>query len=219
MQIPVPSNKERFRIKMQVKAVYPFYLMLKGYDPTKPNTFYFRKKVPFYEEDFKKGIAHRNINIPLPLSPTNMMLELYDHNEKTDHNFQIKKFKVEKLEPREIWAEEAIHRFIPFALNFAEKAGYANTGFYDTPDKEFLIQYLPIIKDDLGTDIITPARTNRKTGRIQVSQSDFVKHTIPIRFMILMHERFHYQIPTRKEKLPDLCALKRMGMVCFTKSD
>ena len=109
---------------------------------------------------------------------------------------------------RDVWAEPIMHRFIDFAQDFALKAGYCSTGMYDEPSGDFLIHYLPIIADEDGKPLVTPARTNRHTGRIQASQSAFIGYTIPIRIVVLFHERYHFQLPTRLEKPADLNGIR-----------
>ncbi|MCB9448690.1 MAG: hypothetical protein H6585_10135 [Flavobacteriales bacterium] len=192
-----------------MRASQPFSLVVKGYDADRPNSYYFRRRVPFKARLFKgEDKGYKEFSIPLPVSPDLLMLEVYDKVYRDDEGFKIEKLEAEKMEPSEVWAEPEMHRFMDFALKFAIKAGYSRPGFYDSKSRDFLIEYLPVIKDEEGYPMITPARTNRKTGRIQVSQMHFRQYTIPIRLYILLHERCHYQIPTRKEKPSDICALK-----------
>jgi hypothetical protein len=152
--------------------------------------------------------VYREFTLLFPLSPDTLAVELFDKINGYDDAFTIEKFKVEKLEPTEVWAEPEIHRFIEFAQDFAQKAGYVPAGVYDDLEGEFLIQYLPEITDQDGEPLVTPARTNRVSGRIQVSQSEFKGYTIPVRLVVLFHERYHFQIPTRLEKPADLHGIR-----------
>jgi len=206
--IPVPSNKKRFRIRIGIRAFTPFHLGIKAYDATRYNTHYFRRKVPFRSSDFQEGEAYREIIIPMPISPETLSVELIDKYSKNDNAFQVEKFKVEEMPPAKIWAEQHMHDFIKFAENFSQKAGYVKTGFYHSPDYQFLIHYLPQIKGQLGEVMVTPARTHRVTGRHQVAQDLFKRFTVPVRLFILLHERQHFTLPTRQEKPADLAALK-----------
>ena len=209
MVIPVPSQQKRFRVKVGIRAFEPCALGVKCYDATKPNTDYIRRRVPFHHELFTgKNAGYKEFALPFPLSPDQLMVEFYDKAYGGDNNFRIEKFEMEKIEPKEVWAEPEMHRFIDFAQDFAVKAGYLPTGVYDSKDGNFLIQYLPIIEDEEGSPLVTPARTNRKSGRIQIAQSEFAKYTIPVRVMVLFHERYHFQIPTRKEKPADLHGIR-----------
>jgi hypothetical protein len=112
-----------------------------------------------------------------------------------------------------------MHRFVSFAGDFACKAGFLSPGIYDSKDGDFLIQYLPIIEGDDGQPLVTPARTNRKTGRIQIAQPAFASFTIPVRLIVLFHERYHFQIPTRLEKPADLNALRLYLDLGFPKTE
>lgn len=209
MVIPIPSQQQRFKVKVGIRAYEPCALGIRCYDATKPNTDYIRRRVPIPEDLFKgKKTGYREFTLPFPLSPDQLMVEMYDKAYGDDTHFKIEKFELEKMPPKNVWAEPEMHRFIGFAQDFATKAGYLPTGVYDSKDGDFLIQYLPIITDEQGDPLVTPARTNRKSGRIQVAQSAFAKYTIPVRMVVLFHERYHFQIPTRLEKPADLHGLR-----------
>jgi len=137
-----------------------------------------------------------------------LAVDLYNKHSGYDDMFRIEKFEVSPMPPAHVWAQPGMHDFIGFAQNFAEKSGYTKTGFYHSPDYQFLIHYLPQIKNQFGQTMITPARTNRVTGRHQVSKELFRQFTIPVRFFILLHEREHFIIPTREERPADLSALQ-----------
>ena len=209
MNIPVPSQNKRFKITLGVRVFEPTDLGICSYDPDRINTDFIRRRAEFPERLFKnKRSVYREFTLPFPVSPDRMNVRVYDKAYRDDHSFAIEKFKVEAMSPAEVWAEPEMHRFIDFAQNFALKAGHSPTGAYDSHDGEFLIQYLPVIEDQMGLPMITPARTNRLSGRIQVSQAAFIGYTIPVRMVVLFHERYHFQIPTRLEKPADLHAIR-----------
>jgi hypothetical protein len=202
MIIPIPSAQQRFRLRFGIRAWAPFDLGVCGFDPTRENSDYIRRRIPFHA-----GGLYREFTLPFPLSPKSLLIDLHDKYTGDDRGFTIEKCELEKMPPAELWAEPEMHRFVDFAQNFSQQAGYLPAGAYDSPDGEFLIQYLPIIENEWGP-MVTPARTNRFTGRIQASRSAFRKYTIPIRLVVLLHERHHYQIPTRLEKPSDLNAIR-----------
>lgn len=209
MIIPVPSKQQPFSIKVGIRAHQPCELGIKCFDATVPNTDYIRRRVPFTNQVFShRNKGYREFTLPFPLSPEQLMVEFYDKSYGDDTGFSIEKFELQKTEPRAILAEPEMHRFIDFAQRFALKAGYSPAGVYDSEDGDFLIQYMPVITDQTGNPLVTPARTNRRTGRIQVSQSAFLRYTVPIRIVVLFHERFHFQIPTRLEKPADLNGIR-----------
>lgn len=204
MIIPIPSNKERFKIRLGIKSKMPLQLGIRVYDPRYPNTYYFRRKAQFYE-----GNEKREFVISLPVTPEVLEMELFDKVSGEDYQFDMSYFKVEKMKPAEVWATTEQHRFMDFAIDFAQKAGYTATGFYDSKNHEFLFQYLPTITDAFGKELITPARTHRKMPRVQISQRLFIGYTIPIRVAILAHEGCHWFLNTRSQKTADLCGIKK----------
>lgn len=220
MIVPIPSDNKRFRVKVGVRADSPFSLGIRCYDPTKHNTDFIRRRVPFNEELFdRKRSVYKEFTLPFPLSPQKLLLEFYDKAYGDDDGFVIEKFELEKMEAARVWAEPEVHSFIDFAESFALKAGYLPTDIYDSPDKDFMIQYLPAITDEYGDVLVTPARTNHYTGRIQIAQAEFVKYTIPVRMMVLFHERYHFQLPTRHEKPADFHALRLYLDLGFPKTE
>lgn len=208
MVIPVPSHKSRFTIKLGIRAFHPFILGIVAFDPTRPNTHYFRRKVSFHASQFKSGEAHREIHIPLPVSPETLAVELVNKTTGYDEGFQIDKFEVEKMPSAEVWATPERHRFMDFAIKFAQKAGYTPAGFYNSPNNEFLIQYLPDITDEDGDELVTPARIHRQMPRVQLSKRLFRRFSVPVRAAILSHEGCHFFRNTRSEKIADLCGMK-----------
>ena len=208
MVIPISSHNRRFLVRIGVRAFAPIDLGILAHDTTRPNTHYFRRKVPFLISDFHNGEAYREIIMKMPLSPKVLAVKLYDKHGKSDSLFKLEKFEVDQLEEKDLWAEPHMHDFIAFAKDFVERAGYLETGFYHCSDYQFLIHYLPQIKSEFGQVLITPARTHRVTGRHQVSQEMFRQFTVPVRMFIMLHERQHFTIPTREEIPADLAALK-----------
>lgn len=202
MLIPLPTSKRRMRLKLMLKANKPLSMGIWAYDPRHPHTDYFRRRVVFREP------GQREIIIPLPVSPQHLQLEIFNKATGTDKGFKLDDLKVEALPTTEAWASPERHRFMDFAIEFAKKAGYARPGFYPSKDDEFLIQYLPVITDELGQEQITPARIHRQMPRVQLSRKMFRQFSIPVRVAILAHEGCHFFRNTRSEKEADLCGLK-----------
>ena len=202
MIVPIPSNHQRFQIALTIEASAPCLLGIVVYDPTLPNTDYFRRKVNFTTP------GTRELQILMPLSPKHCVLELFNKHTGSDDGFKVVDFKVRPLPKQPVWGSPARHRFMEFAFDFAQKAGYIDTGFYDSPGHEFLFHYLPTIRDATGSEIITPARIHREMPRVQLSQKMFRKYSIPIRVFVLSHEGCHYFLNTRSQTRADLCGLK-----------
>ena len=130
MVIPIPSNRSRFIIKLTITAFYPLVLGIKAFDPHKANSHYFRRKVSFKPEQFRKGEVQRQIQIPIPVSPQVMGLEIVDKRYGDDDGFKVDDFEIEKMPPAEVWATPERHRFMDFAIKFAQKAGHVPPGYY-----------------------------------------------------------------------------------------
>jgi hypothetical protein len=84
--------------------------------------------------------------------------------------------------------------FISFAQRFAYNASVMQTGVYKSDDKKFTIELLDEIVDENGNVIPTSFRISLKDGTIQASKSMIKHYTVPILFLILMHEYSHYYI-------------------------
>lgn len=211
MIVPLTTNRERIRLTLGLRASAPVDVIIRADNYDFPQSVYVERRVRFTEKHVASGQDYREVNIPFPLTPDRMTVALFEQGTFPGPGLmktKVEQFKVSTLEPKYVVAHPEIHRFIAFANWFSQRAGILAPGFYDSPDKEFLIEYLPVIADHLGRQLITPARTHRKTGRIEVSRSHFLRYSIPIRWFILMHERKHFQLPTRIEKEADLAALR-----------
>ena len=56
--------------------------------------------------------------------------------------------------------------------------------------------------------MFTPARVSRSTGFMEISRMKFLDYTIPMRVLILLHERMHHEMNTSEEIEADLNALR-----------
>ena len=205
----IPSRQERFRLRMGIRSQRPLLLIVKGCDPNHAWTCYVSRQLPFKASLFEgPDPGYREFSIPFPISPRQLVIQLYEKESGGHEDFRIEKLEPETLPEAQLWTLPEMHRFIDFATRFSQRAGFLNPGFYYSPGKEFLIEYLPVIRDRDGQPLVTPARINRLTGNIQVSQTQMRRYSIPIRLFILLHERCHYQIPTRSEIPADSCALR-----------
>ncbi len=208
MRIPIPCNKKRFRLTIGFTVDKPCSLILVGRDAENTNTTYISREVSIGRKYFSGGSGYREINIPFPLAPNFMMLNVWDKNNIGQNTFKVSAFNISAMEPRAIWEHHDIHDFIPFANWFSQNAGVLPVGVYDSSDLKYIIDYMSVIKNEQGLPMITPARTSRINGRIEASKYHLLPLSVPIRWFILMHERKHFQLPTREEKIADLTALR-----------
>ncbi len=202
MLLPIPSKFKPLRMTLKIKARKAVVLGIWVFHPGQKNTHYFRRKLTL-----EKG-ASREISIPLPITPKHLLLEIFDKASLSNKKFEVVDFSIKPMGEKKVWASPERHRFMEFAIQFAEKAGYVKPGFYPSKNDEFLIQYLPIIEDDFGNELITPARIHRQMPRVQLSQRVIRQMSIPVRVAILSHEGCHFFKNTRSEKEADLCGIQ-----------
>lgn len=208
MKIPIPSRHRRLQLTLGIRATRPGAIGLVAYDPHMPHTDYLRRKITFRDTSLKPaGNPYRELRLSLPISPEDLVLEVYNKHTRTDEGFDLSRMELQELPPAAVWASAERHRFMAFAIRFAQMAGYAKAGFYHAPDHEFLIHYLPTLTDEQGQELITPARIHRHMPRVQLSQKLFRPLTIPVRVAILAHEGCHFFLNTRSEQQADLCGL------------
>lgn len=84
--------------------------------------------------------------------------------------------------------------FIRFAQQFAYNSSVMQCGVYKSDDEKFTIQLLDEIVDENGDVIPTSFRISVDDGTIQASKSMIKNYTVPITFLLLMHEYSHYYI-------------------------
>lgn len=198
--IPLPTASRRLILDLDLRAHAPTAASVVVYDPTKPHTDYFRRRMKF-PQAASKGYQDRRLTVPLPLTPERLELEIDTPNSS---DLDLRDVQVRPMPPMAVWASPERHRFMEFVMDFAQKAGYAKPGFYASPNDEFLIQYLPSIQDEQGKDLVTPARIHRLMPRIQASRQQMVRFTVPMRVAVFSHEVSHFMFNTRSEKKADL---------------
>ena len=207
MLIPIPSQKKRFRLLLTIRAFEAVSVGIVVYDPSYAYTDYFRRKINFTEERLaQKDGNKRVITVDFPVSAELLYLEVYNKLSGGDDGFELS-VAFAPCRTTEVWASPAQHRFMDFAIGFAQRAGHIATGFYPSVGHEFLIQYLPTIRDEQENELVTPARIHRHMPRVQLSQKLFRQYSIPVRVAILAHESCHFFLNTRSEKTADLCGI------------
>lgn len=172
------GSKQRIRIKV--------------YDPKNANTV--------YTDRYDDFIGKKAFYVKMPLSPDVAVIKIYNERNGDLPKGQDKSFAVLESEalplPTKIEGlagmNPDVYDWIKFCKEFSEQAGYLGTGTYFSDSGKFRIDYFPVIKNDKGKAIATPARISTNDGIIQVSQHHFRNYTIPKRFAILCHEYSHF---------------------------
>lgn len=197
MNIPLPSRQQAFRLRLHVTSQRPQTLRVHVRDARHPDRYYIRRRVPL-------AVGARSFSLPFPQSPEALVLELHA---EAPQALEVTGTEVEQLAAEALWLEPEMRSFLAFAERLARECLSLGPGVVESPEGDFLVQLLPVITEQ-GKALQTPARINRKTGRIQLSLRHFARYTVPVRLFILLHERYHYQLRDRSERGPDLAALR-----------
>jgi len=200
MQLLLPTNKVPFTLVLGIRTTKPEKIAIQLSDTRKPSTTYISR--------VSEVNGYREFYLNMPLSPKAAVLTVYNVavgnvNVNLDKSFVIEKLKSENLENCPVWMNNDTSSFVKFAQQFSENASILSAGvdkpsIYRSDDAKFHIDYYNKIKDKKTGEVLsTPARIGHQSGIIEVSKSDFVKYTIPMRMIILLHEYAHkYLNPT-----------------------
>jgi len=194
MQLYLPLNKVPLTLIVGVRTKQKMNIKIEIKDNKKPDTYYVNRGA--------KVNGYREFNLPMPQSPKGAIFTMYNVANgnlpvNKDTSFVIEKFEVGQLKDCPIWMKKDTHSFVKFAQNFAENASILSAGkkrphIYRSKDAKFHIDYYDkIIDHTTGKMLMTPARIGHQSGVIEVSKSDFMKYTVPMRMIILLHEYAH----------------------------
>lgn len=153
----------------------------------KPNSKYADRTIQVEKE--------RSIYLAFPVSPRKIRLSVICLSDISHQDFHIKP-EVKSLKKYEIWLDRNTKNFLELAVPFSQVCGFELPPpagrIYQSDNKELNIKYIPKITDfKTGQVINTPARVGHTTGKIEVAASKFMRYTIPMRMMILLHEFSH----------------------------
>lgn len=171
-----PSN-----ILVSVSTPRPTKIHIRAIDPYKKGALYLdRWNTVEGTEDFE---------IRLPQSPKKLLVKVWTEKGEPFEVTNLQRVDLEQYKPCLIGKET--ESFLEFAKQFSEDAGILAAGRYQSDDKMYTIDYLPVIKHE-GKTLSTPARISNSTGRMEISQAKYSKMSIPMRMAILCHEFSHY---------------------------
>lgn len=194
MIIDIPSNYHPMCLQLDIQTDKPEVIYIIAKDLYKPNTFYMRRST------LVKG--SKRIDVKLPATPKHLQLAVYNRETGNRPLGSDKSFKVdirEKALPQwNIEVDADTYDFMKFALHFSENASIKTAGtlndpyVYSSDNGKFNIAYYDRIYDkDTNQYLTTPARIGHKYGVIEVSKEYFMQYTVPMRYVILLHEYSH----------------------------
>lgn len=194
---PIKTNKRPITIKFGVRTSSPQMIRIVASDLDKQNEF------PTYYENRKDIVnGYKEFEVKMPQSPKNVLLSVYNvanglRRNGEDRTFKVVNGKISNLVTCPIWMSPETVSFLKFAKKFAENASNFTAGdkvphIYRSGDGQFTIDYYLRIRDrKTGRFVSTPARIGHNTGVIEVSKKAFLKYTVPMRVIILLHEFAH----------------------------
>jgi hypothetical protein len=197
MKQVIDIDNQEESIYITIKTNLPNKFLITASDFKKPNSFYARRKI-----DVKDS---RTIFLSFPVSPKKIELCVKCLTDVENTQFLVD-VKRKSLKHYDIFLDADTKGFLDLAVPFAQVCGFEapapNGRIFQSPDKKFNIKYFPVIKDyQTGKFLNTPARIGHRTGIIEVSAASFVKYTVPMRMMILLHE-FSHKWKNPKMNLP-----------------
>lgn len=200
MEFSVPTYNVPFTLILGVRTSRPECIVLQAFDVVNNiKTYYVNRK--------GNVNGYREFELKFPQVPAKLQINVFNKRNgnfknNEDPTFVVEKFEATDLKTKPIWLSERDREFLKFAQFFCENASYLTASqtvngkefpsIYSSDDGEFKIAYYNKIKDrDSGRRLNTPARIGHTTGTIEVSKEDFLKYTVPMRMIILLHEYSH----------------------------
>jgi hypothetical protein len=173
-------------LRFTVRAPVPTKIFLKVEDYFRPNTL--------YTDRFNTIKGTEDFIVKMPLSPEICRITLANEH-GNDDGFTLVKKVTEPLKTKMTvfdFGNPGTAKFIIFAEQFSQRAGYISPGEYHNNTGEYMISYVDQIKaHDTGNVLNTPARISTGSGLVEVSKEKFDKYTVPGRIGTLLHEFCH----------------------------
>jgi hypothetical protein len=210
----IPSHNTRMMLKVAITSATPVNLVIKGFNPDKPNSIYFEREVDFFKNA-------KEFDIPMPTTPFNLKVCAYQKENKQASGIKINYLRAESLgqgfPQYNTLRDQEFYDFIEW---FSQNCGFLKPDkIYESKNKNFEIKLSRQVLNDNGSLSSTPARTFRPGGEIEVSQEQFNKMTVYMRMMILLHEYFHIRANTTNEEIADKYAMQTFAAMGYPKTE
>ena len=198
----IELNESPTELEIVVECKRKVKLWIKVADAERKNTYYTKR--------YSNVIGKKSFFVKMPQAP--MIADVIIYNDlhgidKNDATFKVVNIKSNPLEVSPLKASKKTKSFIRFAQEFSDEAGYISAThkgeLYRSNNGKFRIVYFDNIRSQSGKIISTPARISQVSGKIEVSASQFINYTIPMRMAILLHEYSHFNLnkePSNEEE-------------------
>lgn len=195
-----------FNLLLKIRALRSIRLIISVFDPEKQMQFIQRKVV-------LRGAKNFKLKLPIVSDKVRVNIESKDLP-LGDAYFIVDKIQIQRDTKCPVELSQRDKRFIKFAKWFSLslkqlKAGEKGTIYQSDEFNVILLD--KILEDD--KEVSTPARIGKESGIIQISKSKVLNYSVPMLFVILLHEYAHrYKNPeygrdTGNELSADLIAL------------
>ncbi len=193
MVIDIPSSYAPMCFRLEFMTKSPEVIYIAARDMNKPDTYYLRRTT---EVNGKK-----TVDLKFPATPSHMQIVIFNMRKGNlpigeDKSFTVKiNDKPLPLYDIDITPETA--SFMKFALHFSENASILSSGdgqgpdIYKSNDGKFQIDYYNKIYDPKEGWLTTPARIGHTYGIVEVAKEYLLQYTVPMRYIILLHEFSH----------------------------
>lgn len=221
------TDKRPLTIVTEIVTSSPQRIRIIARDKNKPDTV--------YGDRFQTVNGKAKLETKMPKSPTETEFIVYNvASAKQPNGIRIGNddptFKCniypESLKACPMFMTQDTIAFIKFCQQFCENASVlsANTvidgriipSIYESDNGKFRINYYDKILDrKTGNPVSTPARIGHDSGNIDVSKSDFLTYSIPMRMVILLHEYSHKQNPRINRQISDESAADISALMIY----
>lgn len=199
MQIVVPTHNTPFSLLIGIKTKKNESITLSAHNTHDTPTYFVSRKGDVN--------GYREFELKFPQVPETLVVNIYNtrngnYQNDEDNSFSVEKIEAKDLKTTPIWLSAKDKSFIEFAKFFCQNASYLSASqfvngkelpsVYASDDGVFKISYYDKIRDrKTKRPLNTPARIGHITGNIEVSKSDFLRYSVPMRMIILLHEYSH----------------------------
>lgn len=194
MNFELPTRYDELTIKIVVSTSSPQKIRIIVKDKDLPNTI--------FTDRYKTVNGESSFFVRMPVSGKTAIITVFNEDngnlsDGADGSFVVKKIEKEELDKKlDVidFSNPFVKSFVAFCTRFCFNAGWIGSGNYVSDDRKFVIEYHPILTDESGAEVTTPARIDIADGVIQVSQRQFAAMTVPNRMAIMLHEFSHYYL-------------------------
>lgn len=196
---PITTYNVPFSLLVGVRTKRPENISFQARNTGTPPTFYVKRKCLVN--------GYREFELMFPQVPSKLIVDVFNlkngkFSGNEDLSFEVEKFQAIDLKTYPIWLSERDRSFIEFAKFFCENASYLKASqfvdgkeipsIYTSDDGQFKFALYDKIRDyKTKRKLNTPARIGHSTGIIEISKEDFLRYSVPMRMIILLHEYSH----------------------------